>query len=174
MSSVEGTAYFSTCRKYRYALSRFWDQKKPYVLFCMLNPSTADHEKNDPTVERCQRRAEQMGFGGMVVVNIFAYRSTDPEKLYKVKDPIGPDNMRVVISLAKEAKLVICGWGKHGSLKSHGTFMLRKLQDHGVRTHALKINKDGSPAHPLYIGYKVKPIDMEDGTCFNGLHVQNL
>lgn len=161
------SAYFSDDRKYRYALSRVWDESKPLVLFCMLNPSTADEINNDPTVERCQRRAVQMGFGGMAVVNIFALRSTDPKALYKAEDPVGPENMRVVISLAKKAKLVVCGWGKHGAFKSHGEFMLMKLRDYGIRPHALKLNKDGTPAHPLYIGYDVKPFDIDTGIRFN-------
>ncbi len=127
----------------------------------MLNPSTADESKNDPTVERCQRRARAMGFGGLVVVNLFALRSTDPQALYVAEDPYGSENMRVIIETSKAADMVICGWGKHGSLHGHGNFVLQRLRNNGVKPYALKLNKDGSPAHPLYIGYDVKPIPID-------------
>lgn len=160
---MKKSAHFSEDRKYRYTLARIWDENKPFVLFCMLNPSTADENANDPTVERCQRRAKSMGFGGLIVVNIFAYRSTDPEELYKAKAPIGMDNTRIVLDLAQHAGMVICGWGKHGNFRDHGKYMLMRLRQRGVTPYALKINKDGTPAHPLYIGYRVKPkpIDIE-------------
>lgn len=84
---TETGATFSECRRYRYRLWRYWDRSKPPLCFLMLNPSTADDLSNDPTVERCQRRALAMGFGGLEVVNIFAFRSTDPAALYSL--PVG-------------------------------------------------------------------------------------
>lgn len=153
-------ASFSDDRKYRYALQRIWDEGKPFLLFCMLNPSIADENDNDPTIERCQRRAQQLGFGGLVVVNIFALCSTDPKALYKAKDPVGPDNNETIMRLAKNAGKVVCGWGRHGKLNSRGDEVLFNLYRSGFSPNALKINKDGSPAHPLYIGYDVKPFDI--------------
>ena len=88
------------------------------AVFLMLNPSTADAIDNDPTVERCLRRALKMGFGGLMVCNTFAYRSTDPEKLYEVEDPVGPENDQIILARARSAGMVICGWGTHGAL--HG------------------------------------------------------
>lgn len=155
-------AWFSDDRKYRYSLWRVWDAKKPMLCYCMLNPSTADENENDPTVERCQRRAQALGYGGMFVVNIFAYRSTDPKKLKKVRDPIGSYNDAKLMDVFKECKTIICGWGKHGSLFDRGNYVLGLIR-YGARKepHALKLNKDGSPAHPLYIGYDVKPIPID-------------
>lgn len=127
----------------------------------MLNPSTADEAKNDPTVQRCQIRAIQMGFGRLVVANIFALRSTDPSQLYKVADPIGPENNQYIIDAILEADLIVCAWGKHGQLKNRGERVLETVRQAGKTPHALKINSDGSPAHPLYIGYDVKPIPIE-------------
>lgn len=155
-------AHFSDNRKYRYSLWRVWDPKKPMLCYCMLNPSTADENENDPTVERCQRRAQALGYGGMFVVNIFAYRSTDPAKLKKVSDPVGSYNDTKLIDVFKECKTIICGWGKHGSLHDRGRHVLAMIQVRARKTpYALKINKDGSPAHPLYIGYDVKPIPID-------------
>lgn len=156
-------AVFSKDEKYRYKLWRMWDGAKPFLNFCMLNPSTADEKENDPTVERCQRRAEMMGYGGLIVTNIFAYRSTDPSNLKKVDDPVGYWNDIAIISAAQNSDATICGWGKHGSLMRRGEFVLDDLA-HWVgkkRVLALKVNKDGSPAHPLYIGYDVKPIPID-------------
>lgn len=156
-------ATFSPCRKYRYTLWRIWDESKDVLGYCMLNPSTADENTNDPTIERCKRRAEIMGYGGIVVFNIFAYRATDPKELKKVEDPVGPENIFWIASISKDCETVICGWGRHGSLNRQGKIIKRKLISWlgNYRVRALKINKDGSPAHPLYIGYDVKPIPID-------------
>jgi hypothetical protein len=81
-----GGATFSPCARYRYRLWRDWDATKPALTFVMLNPSTADEVTNDATIERCQRRAIEGGFGRLNVVNIFAYRSTDPDVLYSLRN----------------------------------------------------------------------------------------
>ena len=70
-----------TASEYRYALTRVWDPLGPRLSFVMLNPSTATEVQNDPTVERCERRARALGFGGFRVTNIFAWRDTDPRKM---------------------------------------------------------------------------------------------
>lgn len=151
-------AVFSPCGLYRYRLWREWDASKPVAVFCMLNPSTADEVQNDPTVERCQRRAVAMGFGRLEVVNVFAFRSTDPGALYVQADPVGPDNDRAIIDAVSGAGLVVCAWGKHAALNGRGEQVQRLMHSAGVEPHALKINKDGSPGHPLYIGYDVQPV----------------
>jgi hypothetical protein len=129
----------------------------------MLNPSTADAINNDPTIERCQRRAMMNGYGGIIIANIFAYRSTDPRELKKVKNPVGLHNDLMILRAFSDCETVICGWGKHGSLWGRGEEVLRILTERlgNNRIRALKINKDGSPAHPLYIGYDVKPIPID-------------
>lgn len=126
----------------------------------MLNPSKADEVQNDPTVERCQRRAVMMGFGRLEVVNAFALRSTDPALLYQTDDPIGPDNNAAIFDAVSGAGLVVCAWGKRAALNGRGLEVMRLIQSAGAVPHALRINKDGSPAHPLYIGYKVQPVPL--------------
>lgn len=127
--------------------------------------------KNDPTVERCQRRAIKMGYGGLHVGNIFAWRSTDPTVLPALADPVGPDNDTAILQAAKNAGIVICGWGKHGKLLDRGNQVLEMLLQHGVTPHALAINEDGSPQHPLYVGYDVLPevIRSESEACTHKL-----
>lgn len=156
----KGDAWFSPCRKYRYSLSREWDQWKPWVNFIMLNPSTADESKNDPTVERCQRRAVEMGFGHMEVTNIFALRSTDPAGLLKVDDPVGPKNDLWIRLIAKASDLVICAWGTDGKLYERGAHVLQLLRNLDIEPHCLKLSKDGHPCHPLYQPYSLQPQPM--------------
>ena len=150
-------ASFSACGRYRYSLWRRWDKSQPYCLFLMLNPSTADALDNDPTIERCERRARAMGFGGLHVVNLFAWRSTDPRALALADDPVGPANDRAIARAAKKAGQVICGWGNDGALLGRDAAVLALLRKFGVEPYALAVNKDGTPRHPLYVAYSVQP-----------------
>jgi len=151
-------AAFSPDRKYRWSLHRIWQSAAPLVCYVLLNPSTADESKNDPTVERCQVRALNAGFGGLLVVNIFAWRSTDPAELYQVADPVGaPYNDSVIINSVRKSELVVCGWGMHGALQDRGKQVLELIRSAGKVPHALRINSDGSPEHPLYLSYKLQP-----------------
>lgn len=158
MSLFESTgATFSPCRRYRYALWRIWDKSKPACLFLMLNPSTADEITNDKTVERCERRARMTGFGGLRVANIFAFRSTDPAALYSEADPIGPENNRHILEAASVSGLIVCGWGTHGNLNNRGEAVRQMISAAGAQPHYLALNQDGTPRHPLYVGYKHQP-----------------
>lgn len=156
-----GWAAFSECRGYRYALGRAWEAG-PLVMFLMLNPSTADAFANDPTIERCQRRARAWGYGGLLVGNIFALRSTDPKALYAEPDPGGPENDRAIMALAAMGETVICGWGAHGELGNRGRRVLSMLQGAGITPQALRMTKSGQPGHPLYIGYSVQPQPLQE------------
>lgn len=157
-----GWAAFSPCRGYRYALGRVWEPGGPLVMFLMLNPSTADAAAQDATVERCQRRARAWGAGGLLVGNIFAWRSTDPGALYTQPDPAGPENDSSILTLASLAATVVCGWGTHGELGNRGRRVLSMLQGAGVTPQALRITKGGQPGHPLYIGYSVQPQPLQE------------
>jgi hypothetical protein len=123
----------------------------------MLNPSTADEIDNDPTVARCERRAMDLGYGGLEVVNLFALRSTDPEPLYTHPDPVGPENDKAILDAVTGAGLVVCAWGKHGKLLQRAAHVLRLLRNAGVTVHCLKLNQDRTPTHPLYVGYDIQP-----------------
>lgn len=165
-------AVFSSCELYRYSLWRVWDPTKPRLLFVMLNPSTADATKNDPTVERCQRRAVADGFGGVEVVNLFAYRATDPRDMIDANKAgiriIGDLNDKTIIDAAKRADRVICAWGTWGSYLNRGKDVAYLMRYYGApnieggkELHALKLTKDGHPAHPLYLPNSLKPFVWE-------------
>lgn len=157
-------AAFSGCRRWRYMLEITWAPAKPPMAVCMLNPSTADEEVNDPTIERCERRARAAGYGHLIVVNLFAIRSTDPALLYTMPaaEAVGADNDRWIAWAGRQASrgLILCGWGTHAAkvAPTRATTALALLQGGERRTYALAVNGDGSPKHPLYVGYDVQPI----------------
>lgn len=157
---TDRSAVFSRCGRYRYVLRITWDQRRPILAFCMLNPSTADEVANDPTVERCERRARSWGYGGIVVVNLFAWRSTDPSVLADLDDPVGTDNDAAILKAAIECERFVCGWGNSGPVKPRADIILHAVRAAGVVPHALKINADGTPAHPLYLPYRLTPQPM--------------
>src|SRR5689334_11732215 len=106
-SHVLGHALFGgAANEYRYRLTRTWGTSS-YVLFVMMNPSTANPSEDDPTVAKCRRLAVRWGYGGLHVGNTFAYRATDQNRLAQVPDPIGPDNDAHLLDLAKESALVV-------------------------------------------------------------------
>lgn len=155
-------AEFSDCARYRYRLLITWDHNLPTLAFCMLNPSTADEYENDPTVERCQRRALAWGYGGLIVVNLFALRSTDPKYLYADRDPTGGRyNDRAIIGAARGADKIVLGWGNHGDLHGRGEFVKAMLAEWTPgKAHYLAMNNSGHPAHPLYLPYELFPQPM--------------
>lgn len=152
-------AIYSDCETYRYALTRIWDRTGARVNFLMLNPSTATEIQNDPTVERCERRARALGFGSFRVTNIFAYRATDPKVMRLAIDPIGPENDSAILDAAQWAGQVVCAWGTNGAHLERGPKVLRLLQEKAkVPLYHLGLSKAGHPKHPLYIGYAVQPV----------------
>ena len=154
---AQSVARYSDCEAYRYELGRVWDAALPRVLFVMLNPSTATERQNDPTIERCERRARALGFGGFVAANIFAFRATDPRDMRAAADPVGPENDRVIARAAARADRVIAAWGVHGAHLGRGTDVAARLHARGIALHHLGLTRDGHPRHPLYVAYRTRP-----------------
>ncbi|MCX8952310.1 DUF1643 domain-containing protein [Ruegeria sp. NA] len=151
------TAIYSDCEKYRYSLTRIWDPEGRKALFVMLNPSTATEVQNDPTVERCERRARALGFGAFQVTNIFAWRDTDPRKMRAAADPVGPENDAAILDGGQWADQVIAAWGTHGAHLGRGPAVETLLRGTGQSLFHLGLTKDGHPKHPLYIAYTQQP-----------------
>lgn len=158
---AQSHAIYSDCERYRYALTRVWDETRGRVHFCMLNPSTATEYQNDPTVERCERRARALGFGAFRVTNIFAWRDTDPRRMRAAIDPIGPANDAAIQAAAAWANQTICAWGTHGEHLNRGTAVTRFLVQSGEQLFHLGLSKMGHPKHPLYIGYATRPMPWD-------------
>lgn len=152
------TAVYSPCEAYRYLLTRVWNPDGEKALFVMLNPSTATEVQNDPTVERCERRARALGFGAFRVTNIFAFRATDPRVMRAMADPIGPGNDAAIADSAQGwADRIICAWGTHGAHLGRGAQVERLLRATGRPLYTLGLSQGGHPKHPLYIGYDRQP-----------------
>ena len=111
---MERHAILDAARVYRYTLERTWDRKKERVLFIMLNPSRADETSDDATVQRCKAFANDWGYGGLVVGNLFALIATNPRKLVAHSDPVGPENDSHLLRLGKDCSLVVVAWGNAG------------------------------------------------------------
>jgi len=155
---TEAGAAFSPCRRWRYLLWRRWEPKLPVVNFLMLNPSTADEHKLDPTCSRARDYAERWNFGSIYITNVFAWRATDPEEMKAAADPVGPGNDAAIVRAAKTSAITVCAWGNHGGFLGRSTKILEKLKANNILLHALRLNASGEPAHPLYLPGKLKPI----------------
>lgn len=153
---TRSTAIYSDCGLYRYALTREWGAGRR-MMFVMLNPSTADELRNDATVERCERRARQLGCGAFRVTNLFAFRATDPRDLKRAESPVGPGNDAALTEGADWADLVLCGWGAHGAHRGRDAEVAALLRGACRDLWHLGLTKAGAPRHPLYISYAVQP-----------------
>lgn len=155
-------AIYSDCERYRYALTRVWDEGGARALYIMLNPSTATEIQNDPTVERCERRSRVLGFGSFRVTNIFAWRDTDPRNMKAADDPVGPENDAMIEQSARvwirgNSDRILCAWGTHGAFNKRGEAMSALLDKVGKPLYHLGLSKAGHPKHPLYISYAEQP-----------------
>ena len=146
MSTIKKSAVFSPCRKYRYSLTRSWNSAEGYVLFIGLNPSIADEIIDDPTLIRCINFAKDWGYGGLIMVNLFAYMSTHPKDLKKAKLPIGKNNNKHILKNHQKSQLTVAAWGNDGQFLERGKEVLKIINN----PMCLNINKSGQPAHPLY------------------------
>lgn len=156
---ADGGAEFSTCRRYRYRLWRHIGPGARRVAFLMLNPSTADERRNDPTIKRCIGFANAWGFGWLEVWNVFGFRSTDPKALWDITDPVGPANDISIAIAAPKVELIVCAWGAHPLAVARGPKLRNVLA--GRELHALKLTRDGDPGHPLYLSSLLKPFRFE-------------
>jgi len=154
MDDVAKTAVISDDGKYRYQLSRIWDEACNPLPIIMLNPSTADHEVDDPTILKCMKYARRDGFGGIIVVNLFALRATRPAALRLEADPVGPENdlriMDVFDASTRFGVPVLCGWGADDFAAARGEAVLQRAAHMGVDLRCLAVTKFGAPKHPLY------------------------
>lgn len=150
---VVSEAAFSSCGAYRYALTRVWDAALPRVAWVMLNPS---ERRNDPTIERCERRSRAMGCGAYRIVNLYAFRATRPHDLLAAADPIGPGNAAALRDAARWSGRVICGWGAHAA-PACAADAVALMRQAGAALFHLGLTKGGQPRHPLYVAYAVQP-----------------
>lgn len=162
-SEMECSAVISPCGLYRYELRRTWDDTLPKVAVCMLNPSKADATVTDPTITKLIGFARRWGYGGFVVVNLYAWRSTESKNIGICSEHVGPDNDSFILNAAMMGGLV-CGWGPKPHIAQRVrqvTAMLRKFDIPMRRIGAP--SKDGSPCHPLMLPYS-RTLELMEAT----------
>lgn len=150
------TAVISDCGLYRYQLDRVWDTALPVLAVLMLNPSTADGTTDDHTITKLIEFARRLGYGGFVVVNLFAFRATKPADMRAAADPVGPLNDHYIALALHRCPTLLCAWGTNGKNDPREADVRELLRMCGVHTFALRINADGTPAHPLMLPYSCK------------------
>lgn len=134
---------------YRYTLSRKLGGSKGVALFCMLNPSTADDTKNDPTIRRCIGFATSWGCSELRVVNLFSARATKPKALRDVRDPVGHGNDDIIRNEIGKASLLVAAWGATGGFLPRKRAFLQTFGEH--EWMCLGHTREGHPLHPLYV-----------------------
>lgn len=149
---------FDPTGAYRYRLWRVWAPDAPRLAFVLLNPNAADAVHDDPTIRRCVGFARAWGYGGVDVVNLFAWRTPNPRALRAAPDPVGPDNDAHLQAVAARAALVVAGWGVHGALAGRDVVVRRLLA--GYPLACLGLTKAGHPRHPLYLPCACTVVDF--------------
>lgn len=146
-------------RVYRYRLVQRW-AFGPMRLYVMMNPSGADVNVGDMTVAKTAKMARMQGFGGQMIANVCAYRATDNKRLLEVDDPVGPENEKIILEMAKEASQIVIAHGKlPNGLQSHAHRLVAKLREAGYPLYVLRLAKDGTPMHPLARGVGFIPLE---------------
>ena len=165
-------AIISDCNRYRYELHREWDKDKEKVLFIMLNPSTADIHNNDLTTIRCMNFAKKLGYGGIMIGNIYPFRAKRPKDLRKWLDEpkltadfnASHDNINHVKEMAKQADIIVCAWG------CNYPGIPKWIDEMNYGLHYLELCKDGlTPKHPLgNLSKDLKPKHYKLNTIIDG------
>ena len=151
---LQRDAILSPCGRYRYSLTRSWGEGSR-VLFVMLNPSTADAAVDDPTIRRCIGFARSWGHGSLEVVNLWAFRATEPSELRAAlkrgEDAIGPFNDHFIARAAERAQLIVAAWGAHiagAKMQTRATVVRAAL---GASVSCLGWSSGNQPRHPLML-----------------------
>jgi hypothetical protein len=157
---MERWAVIDETEQYRYTLTRIWDPKKWRLCFVMLNPSTADGYQDDPTIRRCIGFAQAWGYGSLEVVNLYAFRASQPEVLWHVPFPVGKENDHYIREAVQRSTCVVAAWGAGAKCR------VRTGQVLSILRHAVCLGrtKSGAPRHPLYVPYDIKTnLYVKDG-----------
>lgn len=162
LSSYQRAAQLSLCGSYRYSLRRWWNETMSTLVVIGLNPSTADATQDDPTIRRCVDFADLLGCGGLVMLNAYAYRATDPRQLMLKNFPVGPDNDRFIAATVAHVHVqhVVCAWSDHVQpARAREVLDIVREFDHAPEVFGL--TERGNPRHPLYLSRSARPVRWE-------------
>lgn len=153
---IQVGALISDCQQYRYRLWRRWNDGRSVLVFIMLNPSTADGVQDDPTIRKCVGFADRAGYGGIEILNLFAYRATKPADLKLAGWPVGAENDAHIRAVLNRYPSVVCAWGSNATTGEGWTRVsqvMRLVYEFTDQPKALKLTPNGVPWHPLMLGY---------------------
>jgi hypothetical protein len=155
-----------TNNSHRYELRRVWDAALPLLVVCMLNPSTADHERDDPTVLTLIHFAKGWGFGGILVINLFGLRTSHPRDLLACEDRFGIENWKFIAAAMEYARdnggRLLAAWGNGGDLDDRAEwFCSRALSVYKLNLICLGTTLSWKPKHPLARGQHRIPRDQQ-------------
>jgi len=155
---ISRTAIISPCAGYRYLLERSWSKRtsrKSTVAFIGLNPSTADATHDDPTIRKCMAYAQAWQFKKLIMVNLFAWRATNPNELLTAKNPVGKINDQHLDEAVLRSALVVACWGEYGAILGRSEALRSRYPR---RLKCLRTNQSGEPTHPLYLPATLLPV----------------
>lgn len=145
-------ALVSDCGTYRYWLSRSWGDG-PRLVWAMLNPSTADAAKDDPTIRKVRGFTKRLGYPGFVVVNVWALRATDPKDLHARREAFEPENIKLVKDICCGAD-VIAAWGGRVAEGPALQKVRQILHENAASVRCFGWTKNrAQPRHPLMLAY---------------------
>lgn len=151
------SATISDCGKYRYSLERATGTLGYNLAWLMLNPSTADADRDDPTIRKVVGFTRRNGFGVALVVNLFAYRATDPKDCRAhLAEAEGEWNRKAILEAADISNAVVCAWGATPWAAPQAARVLGWLK--GYKLLCLGKSKSGAPLHPLMPSYDGHPL----------------
>lgn len=152
-NGIMSGASFSNDKQHRLCLWRIWNTSLPFVMFIGLNPSKANENTNDNTMRKVVKIAQHNGYGGVYMVNLFTYTSTDPKKLPQPQSQqFAEMDKDLLISTAGRCKDVVFCWGNFKIATYRATWAIQQFPN----ALCLAKNKNGSPKHPLYCLDKTK------------------
>lgn len=163
MNETGNECVFSPCRTWRYTLRHSWmdlfdPEGERAIAWIALNPSTADENQLDPTLRRIRGFSRDWGYNTFYMLNLFAYRATDPQDMRRAPDPVGPENDNWILEITSKTDLVMCAWGRHGLLNNRQNHVLELLRGRNLRY--LEKTGDGIPKHPLYLKSSLLPLPL--------------
>ncbi len=158
---IQKGTLLSPDNKYQYALWRIWNAEKPLVFFITLNPTLKEENSDSATILKCVELGNKLGFGGVIIGHLFAFRCDDPNEFINTDDPIGPENDACIERFVKQAKTVIAAWGMRGTFMERHDAIMRKISN----LHCFGITENGQPVHPLAVTEKaeLKGIKVDRG-----------
>jgi hypothetical protein len=159
------SAIISICKLFRYELRRIWDDRLPLLVVCMLNPSVADDEVEDPTLRELIFFARRWGYGGLLIVNLYAFRSSSPKEMFaRGLNAFGPDNDNYIKAAIEYAAAnggkMLAAWGNDGNAGGYYIYVAHLAREQKVKLICLGTTNSGQPKHPMARGKHRIPRDQ--------------